>query len=207
MSWVRFPLGAPFTFVAQWLKFMKCESCGNKHDGKYGSGRFCCTKCARGFSSKEKRSEINAKVSKKLKANTLAGYTLSSEARTKISLANKGKMVSNETRLKQSLAQKKRKRKNRSEIELKAQNKAKVYRYRARKYNAVDGTQDNKLILLIYEKCPENYEVDHIIPISKGGKHHQNNLQYLESRENKVKGNREKYDKSKAISWQSILLA
>lgn len=31
---------------------MICENCGNHHDGNYGSGRFCCKKCARAFSSK-----------------------------------------------------------------------------------------------------------------------------------------------------------
>ncbi len=45
---------------------MKCENCNNDHDGSYGSGRFCSSKCARGFSTKEKREEINKKVSKKL---------------------------------------------------------------------------------------------------------------------------------------------
>lgn len=46
---------------------MKCENCSNEHDGKYGAGRFCGSKCARGFSTKEKRQEINEKVSSKLK--------------------------------------------------------------------------------------------------------------------------------------------
>jgi hypothetical protein len=46
---------------------MKCENCGCKHDGSYGSGRFCSTKCSRGFSTKAKRKEINEKVSKSLK--------------------------------------------------------------------------------------------------------------------------------------------
>ena len=41
-----------------------CEMCFNYHDASYGSGRFCSAKCARGFSSKEKRQEINTKVSK-----------------------------------------------------------------------------------------------------------------------------------------------
>ena len=31
---------------------MICENCGKKHKGEYGSGRFCCAKCARGYSSK-----------------------------------------------------------------------------------------------------------------------------------------------------------
>lgn len=45
---------------------MLCERCMNDHDGSYGSGRFCASKCARGFSTAEKRSDINTKVSKKL---------------------------------------------------------------------------------------------------------------------------------------------
>ena len=46
----------------------ECENCRNEHDGTYGSGRFCSTKCSRGFSTKAKRTEINEKVS-----NTLMG--------------------------------------------------------------------------------------------------------------------------------------
>jgi len=46
---------------------MNCENCNNEHDGKYGSGRFCSCKCARGFSTKEKRQEINIKVGNKLR--------------------------------------------------------------------------------------------------------------------------------------------
>lgn len=46
---------------------MECEYCNNEHDGSYGTGRFCNEKCARGFSTKIKRKEINKKVSNKLK--------------------------------------------------------------------------------------------------------------------------------------------
>jgi hypothetical protein len=52
---------------------MKCENCKEIHDGSYGSGRFCEAKCARGFSTKGKREEINSKVSKKLKGNRYGG--------------------------------------------------------------------------------------------------------------------------------------
>lgn len=45
---------------------MQCENCESSHDGKYGSGRFCSSKCARAYSTKACRSEINVKVSKKL---------------------------------------------------------------------------------------------------------------------------------------------
>lgn len=48
-------------------KMKVCEYCNLSHRGSYGSGRFCSKKCARGFSTKEKRKEINFKVSRKLK--------------------------------------------------------------------------------------------------------------------------------------------
>lgn len=52
---------------------MNCENCNEEHDGSYGSGRFCCQKCSRSFSTKEKRLEINKKVSKKLKGVSKEG--------------------------------------------------------------------------------------------------------------------------------------
>jgi 5-methylcytosine-specific restriction endonuclease McrA len=45
----------------------KCENCSSLNIKKYGSGRFCSSKCARAFSTKNKRIEINEKVSDKLK--------------------------------------------------------------------------------------------------------------------------------------------
>lgn len=46
---------------------LKCENCEDVHNGNYGSGRFCSSKCARGFSTKTKRSLINEKVSRTIK--------------------------------------------------------------------------------------------------------------------------------------------
>lgn len=43
------------------------------------------------------------------------------------------------------------------------------------------------LIKLIYKNCPEGYHVDHIIPIAKGGKHHETNLCYLPAKLNMEK--------------------
>ena len=43
-----------------------CDNCLSEHEGTYGGGRFCTSHCARGFSTKEKRQEINLRVSKKL---------------------------------------------------------------------------------------------------------------------------------------------
>lgn len=50
---------------------MICENCGNVHDGYYGSGRFCSSKCARGFSTKNNRDIINQKTSATLKNKNL----------------------------------------------------------------------------------------------------------------------------------------
>lgn len=57
-------------------------------------------------------------------------------------------------------------------------------RRRANKNNAQSEDADKVLIQLIYEGCPEGYHVDHIIPISKNGKHHEDNLCYLLAADN-----------------------
>lgn len=49
-----------------------CECCKKKHDGKFGSGRFCSKFCSRSFSTKLKRKEINRKVSEKLSGRVLS---------------------------------------------------------------------------------------------------------------------------------------
>lgn len=77
-----------------------------------------------------------------------------------------------------------------SEEQLKSKNAARQSRYRAKKYRVLDPTADIEKIKAIYMACPPGYEVDHIIPLSKGGKHHEDNLQYLTITENKRKNNR-----------------
>lgn len=49
-----------------------CENCGKEHDGTFTTGRFCSMKCARGFSTKIKRKDINLKVSLKLKKEKIS---------------------------------------------------------------------------------------------------------------------------------------
>lgn len=61
---------------------------------------------------------------------------------------------------------------------------------------ASENTSWDEMILIreFYENCPEGYEVDHIMPISKGGLHKLSNLQYLTWEDNKIKHNRLDYD-------------
>lgn len=61
------------------------------------------------------------------------------------------------------------------------------------------------LIKMIYAHCPLGYEVDHILPIAKGGGHEPDNLQYLLSIENKKKGARLDYLPTSVIRWQDTL--
>ena len=69
-------------------------------------------------------------------------------------------------------------------------NAANQGRYRSKKYRVTAPDADKDKIKQIYLNCPEGYEVDHIIPLSKGGKHHEDNLQYLTILENRKKNNR-----------------
>jgi hypothetical protein len=49
---------------------VQCERCNATHGGIYGSGRFCSSKCSRGYATAAKRQVINAKVAKTLKGRT-----------------------------------------------------------------------------------------------------------------------------------------
>jgi hypothetical protein len=90
-----------------------CENCNFTITKNYGSGRFCSTKCARGFSTKNKRLEINDKVSKTLK---LANRKMQDSQKIKLSHSvknywkNRPRKLSEETKRKIGEASKKVKR-------------------------------------------------------------------------------------------------
>lgn len=52
---------------------MKCENCKQEHDGSFATGRFCSVKCARSFSAKVNREEINKRVSETMKKRVSDG--------------------------------------------------------------------------------------------------------------------------------------
>ena len=60
-----------------------CEKCDVEIQVKYGSGRFCSSKCARSFSTKSERTEINLKVSKALVGKSHPGYPQTEETKAK----------------------------------------------------------------------------------------------------------------------------
>ena len=61
---------------------------------------------------------------------------------------------------------------------------------RAAKLNAMTDTSCIKAIASIYRNCPEGYHVDHIVPLNKKGKHHQDNLCYLPAALNLAKSDK-----------------
>jgi len=63
-------------------------------------------------------------------------------------------------------------------------------RYIAKRNNQTPVNEDIKALQEFYKTCPDGFEVDHIIPISKGGLHTLSNLQYLTPTENKQKSNK-----------------
>lgn len=63
-------------------------------------------------------------------------------------------------------------------------------RYMAKRKNQTPHNVNIKAIQEFYANCPVGYEVDHIVPISKGGLHTLENLQYLTISENRKKSNK-----------------
>ena len=49
----------------------KCEYCGKEHDGSYGSGRFCSSKCARRYSNSKMTDESRKRRNDGLRKGTI----------------------------------------------------------------------------------------------------------------------------------------
>jgi hypothetical protein len=83
----------------------------------------------------------------------------------------------------------------------KAKNAEMSNRYRCQKLNQTPDltTEEKSAIMEVYSLARRltletgvKHEVDHIIPVSKGGLHHPDNLQVLTKYDNQSKGNRQK---------------
>ena len=72
----------------------------------------------------------------------------------------------------------------------KLSNRLRQSRYRAKGYRKLHPNANPEKIKSFYKNCPTGYEVDHIVPLSLGGWHHEDNLQYLTIIENRTKSNR-----------------
>jgi hypothetical protein len=67
-------------------------------------------------------------------------------------------------------------------------------------------TDHKELIKAIYAVCPVGYQVDHIVPLSKGGLHHPGNMRYLPALLNKKKQSKIKFDCGGAdLDWRNFV--
>jgi predicted nucleic acid-binding Zn ribbon protein len=82
------------------------------------------------------------------------------------------------------------KKRNHSIEYIRAYGAEKYKRYIARRKYQTPVGEDIQAIREFYRACPEGYEVDHIVPISKGGAHSIDNLQYLTKSDNRKKSNK-----------------
>ncbi len=80
-------------------------------------------------------------------------------------------------------------------------------RRRARIRGCEVSERDRDLVARIYALCPAGYEVDHIVPLSKGGAHSPGNLQYMKAAENWRKSSRTTWiaKNGTVIPWRSIV--
>tara|TARA_R110000751_G_scaffold307272_1_gene427947 strand:- start:50 stop:724 length:675 start_codon:yes stop_codon:yes gene_type:complete len=81
----------------------------------------------------------------------------------------------------------------------------------AQKLGQTTPDADLQLISKIYRDCPDRYHVDHMIPLSRNGLHHQDNLCYLPAKINCSKGSKtpeefgiDEFNKF-VIYWQDAL--
>lgn len=174
---------------------MKCEFCSEEITIKYASGRFCNRICSNKFASNKNKEEKNKKISDSLKGR---------ESHRK---GKRYEKPSKKTIEKISFSLKKYfDKKGRKPLYLKRlQNKISVSNYRARKIRLTPKDANLELIKKIYEFCPKGYHVDHIQSLSKGGLHHQDNLQYLPCSENCRKADDREYNKELAINWKDLV--
>ena len=146
-----------------------CLNCCQETTNK----KFCSKSCSASYNNKGVRRHGNSKVIKKC-------LHCQSEFKT-----HEGKYCS---RTCSANANANDRRTWKTEHERKALQRHYFMSYYTKKKNQTPPDADLEIIKDFYKNCPEGYEVDHITPISKGGLHHQDNLQYLTISENRSKG-------------------
>jgi hypothetical protein len=150
---------------------LTCLHCQNPLTGKY-SVKFCNRSCSASYTnkSKVKHGKYAVKPCKVCGTETTSAVYCSKRC--------------------SGLARRKYKTPEEKDLARKLKGKEVNANYRAKLRDQTPEDADREAILEFYRNCPEGYEVDHIIPISKGGLHSLENLQYLTVSENRKKSNK-----------------
>ena len=189
--------------------------------GKYGlTAR--CKSCRKIYSQQNKE-----KISKRGKQYREINKEKISERKKQYREANKDKIAEKTKQWQQANKEKisKRKKKyygaNKEKIAQQQQQYRKKNRHltrqkkakrRAAKLKQTPDYANLDLIKLIYENCPDGYQVDHMIPLANGGLHYESNLCYLPASINSSKGAKgieefgeEDFNRN-VIYWQDMLI-
>jgi len=187
------------------FKNLNCQQCDkelSKNQIRY-KNKFCCNECSSEAQRKIKR-QLNCTTCNKPLTTQIKFCNKSCAARTNnVGKRRRGKSLEDKQHKCEYCAKltinkkfcsmdcrNESKRKNISKDVKDARNRDYQSKYRSKRFRKIDETADKNKIAEIYKNCPYGYEVDHIIPLSKGGKHHEDNLQYLTKDENRRKGSR-----------------
>ena len=168
------------------------ESCVNCFTKLTTQFKFCSQSCAATYSNKNRgvhKSETKLKIKKSvLKCSGISLEERIEEELIPCKVCSGPKLHSQKYYC--SISCMKVDRPAMSPLERQKRNAESQSRYRQKKYRSLAPDADREIIKEIYRLCPPGYEVDHIIPLSKGGLHHQDNLQYLSKEENRRKSNK-----------------
>lgn len=146
-----------------------CSHCGSPFNRREKAHRFCSKSCAAKHNNVRfpKRAPRSSRLCKQ------CGTKTTNKVYCSATCHNQGQ-VKNGTPA------------ERAAIRRAAQNEAWA-RYSARKKWQTPSDEDLSLIKEFYRLCPSGFEVDHKIPISRGGLHSISNLQYLPASVNRRK--------------------
>lgn len=169
-----------------------CQHCNNEFSGRRIIAKFCSNSCKNTYWQVRNKHKVLQAINKYKKTDKFTIYK--EKNKDIINLQVKEWHLNNSERCKE--LNKAYHKRNKDNPEYLAKRRYHEAKRRATKLNATPKwltAEQMQAIKDIYFKCPKGYDVDHIVPLQGKtvcGLHVPENLQYLKSEENRLKGNR-----------------